>query len=251
MSTTHAPSTTAPESTSICPHLEEDTKDHAELIAELCDLPDQATVVTMGGGAEILAALLLSHPTCKGVHLEFDEEIADAWALLTACGVAERCELQTARMYAAPPTAHLYIVADVSQSDHCTSGDVIDFVDTVSAVMPKGSWLVILDTMRDDPAPGRPASCDCEELCFCLVSRPHPPTQPGQEWSLAEYLHVLSPLGLRINSVRHPSPSYVLLALDSTEEPAGFSTPTPITRTRLYPNTPRDERPVGTVSPDK
>ncbi|SDG56826.1 hypothetical protein SAMN05421505_105195 [Sinosporangium album] len=224
--------------------------EQARTIAEICDLPERATVVCAGGGrGMLLAALLTTGGERRGVQLEHDEEVAATWATLEACGVADRCQIQAAKVYAAPPAADLYVLADASQAYHWAGGDIINLFDTISGVIPRGSWLMVLDTMRPDPVPDETATCDrhltcgCPLPCFCPKPghRRHPDS--AEQWSLGEYLTLLKPLELRTRVVRELDWGFTLLGMDSAEEPSGFSTPAPPTRPLLRPLPPAADSP--------
>ncbi|WP_218126063.1 hypothetical protein [Sinosporangium album] len=192
--------------------------EQALAIAELCEPPDGALVVGVGAGhGTPLAAVVALNETWRGIQLEHEADVVDTWAALQACGVAERCEIRRAYVNREPPSgAHLYLLADVSRSDHWVREHLMDLLDHIEERMPPGGWLVAVDTMPEDPPPDdRACECSdddpCEDMCpkFIYPRRP----MPGCEWGLAYYLHMLHPLDLELNAVKQLTHGFVMLAM--------------------------------------
>ncbi|WP_176955473.1 hypothetical protein [Sinosporangium album] len=199
-------------------------REQAQAITEICQPPDHALIVGVGAGhGTPMASVIALNPTWRGIQLEHDPDIVDTWAALQSCGLADRCEIRRAHVNRRPPQgAHLYLLADVSRSEHWTRDHLIDLLDPIGEAMPPGGWLAIVDTMPPDPPPDD-ASCSCGENDPCEDRCPkfaHPRRPlPGTKWSLADYLHMLHPMHLELHLVKPLSHAFTLLALRKSRHP--------------------------------
>ncbi len=82
---------------------------------EGCDLHDRRVVVDVGGGrGALLAAVLLHHPALHGILFDLPMAVADAPALLEACGVKNRSEIRTGSAFDSIPSGgDVYVMSRI------------------------------------------------------------------------------------------------------------------------------------------
>ncbi|QUR68262.1 methyltransferase [Mycobacterium spongiae] len=103
------------------------------------------TVADIGGGdGTLLAAVLVNHPSTRGILYDTAAGLAQAGATLAKAGVGDRCEVRTGDfLEAAPPGADLYIVKSVLQDwDDDNAGTILAHI---RAVVPDHGRLLIIE----------------------------------------------------------------------------------------------------------
>jgi predicted O-methyltransferase YrrM len=97
----------------------------ADAVVAAYDFAPFGTVVDVGGGyGTILAAVLRGAPAARGVLFDQPHVVADARALLTAAGVAERCTCVGGDFFAAVPSGDAYILSQILHDwddERCTA----------------------------------------------------------------------------------------------------------------------------------
>ena len=84
-------------------------------LAEALTLPQDSLVVDVGGGSgELLASVLLRHPTARGILLDLGHALAHAPRVLSRRGVEQRCQLLEGSFFdSVPPRGDLYLLKSV------------------------------------------------------------------------------------------------------------------------------------------
>ncbi|MDN5919612.1 MAG: acetylserotonin O-methyltransferase [Pseudonocardia sp.] len=78
------------------------------------DLTGVATLADIGGGnGTLLAGILAAHPDLRGILFDSPSGLGDADEVLTAAGVADRCETAGGDFFTEVPTADAYVVKSV------------------------------------------------------------------------------------------------------------------------------------------
>jgi hypothetical protein len=88
-----------------------------QAIVQSANLSSNTTVVDVGGGqGSLLVAALLSHPTMRGILFDQPHVVSEARELLTAAGVAGRCQVIAGNFFeSVPERGDTYLLKSVLQ----------------------------------------------------------------------------------------------------------------------------------------
>jgi hypothetical protein len=84
-------------------------------VSAAIELPEDALIVDVGGGAgELLAGVLARHVTARGLLFDLQHALDRAASVLKRHGVAHRCQLQVGNFFeAVPKGGHLYLLKSI------------------------------------------------------------------------------------------------------------------------------------------
>jgi hypothetical protein len=152
------------------------------------DFSDVKTVVDVGGGnGAFLAAILRAYPHLQGVLLDLDHVLGGARELLTAAGVADRCELVAGDYFVeVPRAADVYLLANVVHN--WDDEDALRVLRIVRAALPDDGRVLLVDAvLPDDDEPHFGKDLDIRILSLF---------GGGKERTRSEYLALLTDAGL-------------------------------------------------------
>lgn len=109
------------------------------------DLSSVSTVFDVGGGqGRLLATLLKSVPSLRGVLVDRPEVIANANEVLKASGVADRCEITAGDFFAeVPPGGDAYILAQIIHD--WADAEALTILRTCHRAMALGARLWVIE----------------------------------------------------------------------------------------------------------
>jgi ubiquinone/menaquinone biosynthesis C-methylase UbiE len=112
-----------------------------------CDLTGAGTVVDVGGGqGGFLAELLGINPGLRGILLDLPEAVADAPAVLSAAGVADRCTIVGGSfLEAVPEGGDVYTLARVLFNWDNAHAAII--LRNIRRVIPDGGRLLVVESL--------------------------------------------------------------------------------------------------------
>lgn len=110
-----------------------------------------ATIVDVGGGnGTFLAAILTQHPTTRGVLFDQSHVVAGAGSILTAAGVAERCEVVGGSFFeAVPDGGDAYVLKAILhdwEDEAC-----VRILQTCRRAMANGAALLVVEQELGPP----------------------------------------------------------------------------------------------------
>ena len=116
----------------------------AGAVADAYDFSAFGTVVDVGGGyGTLLAAILRSNPTARGILFDQPHVVAGAEDLLTAAGVADRCTRVGGDFFAlVPPGGDAYVLAQIVH-DWDDEHSVAILTQCRHAMPPHGKLLLV------------------------------------------------------------------------------------------------------------
>jgi hypothetical protein len=126
------------------------TRVSATSIVETHDFSRYARVVDVGGGyGELVATILIAHPTVRGVLFDMPHAIDHAADHLRAKGVLDRCELVAGSFFESLPTgADAYVLKSVLHDwndERCTA-----ILATCRAAMTPPATLLVVERVMPD-----------------------------------------------------------------------------------------------------
>ena len=130
--------------------------------------PDQGTVCDVAGGVgTMLAGILRAKPGLRGVLVDGPGVLAEAEAHLARVGVRDRVELSEGNIFSrVSAKADFYTLKDVLHDwddERCRT-----ILKTVRAAMPRGSRIVLIETLQERNTPETIASVvDIQMLTQC------------------------------------------------------------------------------------
>lgn len=113
-------------------------------------LPEQGTVVDVGGGnGTLLAAVLTARPALTGVLVDQPDVVEGAARVFGEAGVADRCAVVGGDFFTAVPAGgQAYVLsAIVLDWDDQSAGSILR---ATARAMPAGAVLVVVDVVRPD-----------------------------------------------------------------------------------------------------
>jgi hypothetical protein len=121
-------------------------------IAANYDFADFKTVVDLGGGdGTLLSAILTLNPYLHGIVFDSPSGVAEAHGVLSAAGVADRCEVRSGDFFeAVPAEGDMYIIKSVFQD--WDDDRVMDILRTCRAHIPETARLLIVGTVLPETA---------------------------------------------------------------------------------------------------
>ncbi|CAM3541005.1 methyltransferase [Kibdelosporangium persicum] len=93
----------------------EGTQEIADAITKQYDFSRFGTVVDVGGGnGTLLASILAAEPDLRGIVYDSEDGVAQAHEVLTAAGVADRCEIRSGDFFAeVPGDGDVYLLKNI------------------------------------------------------------------------------------------------------------------------------------------
>jgi hypothetical protein len=170
------------------------TGQDAEAIAAAYDFSGIKKLVDIGGGQGILiAAILQANPTLHGVVFDLPHVISGAQPVLSAAGVADRCELVTGDFFAELPEdlkSDGYILKSVIH-DWDDADSLLILKNCRRAIQPQGKLLLVehVIPVGNTPHPGK-----LSDINMLVVLG-------GKERTEAEYRILLADAGFRLTRI--------------------------------------------------
>ena len=163
----------------------------ASAVVAAYDFARCGTVVDVGGGhGTLLAAIVASQPHLRGILFDLPHVTASATPLLTAAGVADRCEAVGGDFFTAVPSGDTYVLAQILHDwDDDRSRTILEHCQ--SAMAPDGRILVVELVLPPGNEPSLGKWLDLHMLVLLT----------GRERTEAEYRSLLASAGLRLTQV--------------------------------------------------
>jgi len=124
-------------------------------VARVYDFAQKRVVDVGGGYGELLAQILLAHPSARGVLFDMTHAIERARSSLEARGLAHRCELVTGDFFeSVPASGDVYVLKSVIHDWPDDRARVI--LQTCRRAMPAGARLLVVERLmpeRLEPGP--------------------------------------------------------------------------------------------------
>lgn len=150
------------------------------------------TIVDVGGGSgNMLIHILKQHPEAKGVLFDLPHVADDAYANLTAAGIADRCQVQAGNFFEAVPAGgDIYLLSHIIHDwDEQSCLKILN--NCRQARNPAGKVLLVEMVV---PGPNQPHPA--KELDLVMLTVPG-----GRERSEAEYGQLFEKAGLKLSRV--------------------------------------------------
>jgi hypothetical protein len=172
-----------------------------EAIVAAYDFKGIERVVDIAGGhGRLISAILKANPRMKGILFDVPSVIKDAPALLTAEGVADRCETATGDFFKAVPGGDAYIMKHIIHdwNDECAHR----ILRNCHRVMRTGDRVLLVEMIvpeGNEPGPGK--FIDLEMLLFT----------GGCERTRAEYATLFNRAGFELTSITPTASPYSII----------------------------------------
>ncbi len=158
----------------------------AQEVGRVLALPEQATVVDVGGAhGTLLAGVLEANPAARGVLTDLPHVIADAPRALAALGIADRVEAVAGDFFQAVPEGDVYLLKQVLHDwndDQC----VALLRNCARAMRPGGKVVVVEMVVPEDGSPSLAQIMDLNMLVML----------PGRERTATEFSALFEAAGL-------------------------------------------------------
>ena len=158
----------------------------AQEVGRVRALPEQATVVDVGGAhGTLLAGVLEANPAARGVLTDLPHVIADAPRALAALGIADRVEAVAGDFFEAVPEGDVYLLKQVLHDwndDQC----VALLRNCARAMRPGGKVVVVEMVVPEDGSPSLAQIMDLNMLVML----------PGRERTETEFSALFGAAGL-------------------------------------------------------
>lgn len=157
-------------------------------------------IVDVGGGTgALIASILDKHPTLKGTLFDQEEVVSGAPAVLSAKGVADRCEIKSGSFFEAesiPQGADVYLMKNILHD--WADPEAVAILQQTRAAMRRDSRLVILEIVCSERAAHEPWNLDFSDFydLNMLV------TVGGKERSRTEWEALLASADMRLVEVQ-------------------------------------------------
>lgn len=181
----------------------------AHVLTTALDLAGATSVTDVGGGdGTLLAALLTAHPHLRGVLFETSQGAAEAVPLLTAAGVAGRCEVVTGDFFVSVPSgSDVYLLKGVLKDwddDRATT-----VLATIRSAMPPDGRLLIIEVVMPETVDGSVPSVMYTGDLHLLTH------VTGRERTEPEYRSLCARAGFSVPRVTHLPPSSPLSVIEA------------------------------------
>jgi hypothetical protein len=162
-------------------------------------------LVDVGGGhGLLLASVLAKYPTMKGILYDDPGVVAGAQEILTAHGVADRCETIGGNFFESVPSGgEAYVLKHIIHD--WSDDECLTILGNCNSAMPRGGKVLIVEMVVPEPnVPGISKLLDLEMLLFLT----------GRERTENEYRTLLDGAGFEMTKlVPTPSPYAVVEAV--------------------------------------
>ena len=163
----------------------------AQEVGRVLALPEQATVVDVGGAhGTLLAGVLEANPAARGVLTDLPHVIADAPRALAALGIADRAVAVAGDFFEAVPEGDVYLLKQVLHDwndDQC----VALLRNCARAMRPGGKVVVVEMVVPEDDTPSLAQIMDLNMLVML----------PGRERTETEFSALFGAAGLSAANV--------------------------------------------------
>jgi hypothetical protein len=168
--------------------MQEHSASRVAAVMEAYDFSRLGTIIDVGGGrGSLLAGILKTHPTARGVLFDQPSVVAGAPAVLAASGVADRCRVVGGSFFeSVPPDGDAYILSVIIHDWDDEPASII--LGNCRRAMPTSSRLLLIERMLGD------VSSHLNDLNMLH-------SLSGRERSEAEYRTLLARSGLRLARV--------------------------------------------------
>lgn len=185
----------------------------APQIARAYDFGRFGTVVDVGGSeGALLAAVLDAHPKTRGVLFDLPHVVATAPELLSASGVAARCEIVAGDFFSfVPEGGDAYVLKSVLHDwgdEQCTL-----ILQRCREAMPPGGKLLVVEQVFPARIEAEPSTLQTARLDVAMLLQ----TQGGRERTQSEFEQLLGMVGLDLEgAVPTASPFSILVFRNSS-----------------------------------
>lgn len=167
-----------------------------EILAAV-DFSAHPTIVDVGGGdGALLAHVLSTHPTCRGVLLDLPAVVPRARERLASVGLLDRCELRAGDFLdAVPPGGNLYVLRHILHD--WDDQHSISILRACRHAMAGDSALLIIERIADDRASTDPVAQMTAFMDLYMMS-----LFESRERTRDEFVRLLEATGLALRTVR-------------------------------------------------
>lgn len=173
----------------------EESRIAAARVAAAYDFCGVTKVVDLGGGdGTLLAAVLTAHPHLRGTVFDSPNGVADAPAVLSKAGVADRCEVRPGDFFQdIPGDGDLYIVKSVFQD--WNDEDALALLRSCRSRIPDTATLLIVGTVLPETPSADQSIAYFTDVNMMVMAG-------GRERTESEFRAMLSETGFTVRSVR-------------------------------------------------
>ncbi|GAB2716007.1 methyltransferase [Streptomyces bullii] len=173
----------------------EESRIAAARVAAAYDFSQATKVVDLGGGdGTLLAAVLTAHPHLSGIVFDSPNGVADAPAVLSKAGVADRCEVRPGDFFQdIPGDGDLYIIKSVFQD--WNDEDAVALLRSCRAQMPDSATLLVVGTVLPEAARADQSIAYFTDVNMMVMAG-------GRERTEPEFRTMLTQTGFTVESVR-------------------------------------------------
>jgi hypothetical protein len=169
----------------------------AQEAGRLLSLPEKATVVDVGGAhGTLLAGVLDTNPTARGILTDLPHVIADAPRALAALGMAGRVEAVPGDFFQAVPEGDVYLLKQVLHD--WSDEQCVALLQNCARAMKPGGKVVVVEMVV--PGDGTPSLAQIMDLNMLVML-------PGSERTEAEFDALFRAAGLsapKVTPTRSP-----------------------------------------------
>jgi hypothetical protein len=173
----------------------EESRIAAARVAAAYDFSHVTKVVDLGGGdGTLLAAILTAHPHLSGTVFDSPNGVADAPAVLSKAGVADRCDVQPGDFFQdIPGDGDLYIIKSVFQD--WNDEDALALLRSCRSQIPDSATLLIVGTVLPETPSADQSIAYFTDVNMMVMAG-------GRERTESEFRAMLSETGFTVQSVR-------------------------------------------------
>jgi hypothetical protein len=174
----------------------------ATAIAEAFDFSRFKRIVEIGGGhGTLMAAILSRHASARGVLFDLPHVVAGAAPVLQESGVADRCEVVGGDMFVAlPPDGDAYLFKSVLMDEE--DEKVCSLLRSCRSTLMRDGEIIVVERLMGE---SNQRNLNLTDMTMLVMTG-------GRERTVAEYAHLFSEAGLRLEqTVETRSPFTILV----------------------------------------
>jgi hypothetical protein len=183
--------------------LAKETNAQAKSILEILEFSQAARVADIGGGSGgLIAAILNSHPSIRGILFDQEQTVAEAKAFLRAVGVGSRVEFVSGDFFAEIGVeANYYLLKSVLHD--WSDAECLTILRNCRKAMPANSKLLIIERILPDQASSDKTAI-MMDIHMMIVTG-------GRERGLQEFEGLLSQVGFAVARVARGSSGFTVI----------------------------------------